>query len=156
MNLNKVFILGRVTADVQVRTTPNGQSVAGFGVATNRVWNAKTGGRQEETEFHNIVAWGRQAEVAGQYLTKGAMVLVEGRMRTRSWQDKQNQTHKVTEIICERLQLGPRAAGSSGGGFTPKASGGSAPKGEAPDLPPVEEIPTIDLEEDLKSEDLPF
>src|SRR5689334_6730581 len=106
MNVNKVLIVGRVTAEPQLRTTPSGTSVATFSVATNRVWNGKEG-KKEETEFHNIVAWGRTAEVASQFLQKGAMVFVEGRLQTRSWQDKQGQQRKTTEIICESLQLGP-------------------------------------------------
>jgi len=152
MNLNKVFIIGRVTADPQLKTTPSGQPVTSFSVATNRYWTPKTGGeRREETEFHNVVAWGRQAEVASQFLTKGAMVFVEGRLQTRSWQDKQNQQRKTTEIICERLQLGPRPAGAPAGKV--------GKKGEAADeitRPVEEEIPVIDLGEDIKPEDLPF
>ena len=149
MNLNKVLIVGRMTADPQLRTTPSGQSVTSFGVATNRVWKDKSGSKQEDTEFHNVVAWGRQAEVAVQYLKKGAMVMIEGRLRTRSWQDKQGQNHKSTEIISERLQLGPRpATGESGGGRS------EAP---APAKPvEAEEIPTVDLEDEIKPEDLPF
>ena len=111
MNLNKVLIVGRVTADPQLRTTPGGQSVSGFSIATNRVWTDKSGAKQEDTEFHNVVVWGRQAEIATQFLTKGAMVLVEGRLQTRSWTDKTGGQRKTTEIICERLQLGPRAQG---------------------------------------------
>ena len=91
MDLNKVIIVGRVTADPQLRTTPGGQSVTTIGVATNRVWNDKNGQKQEETEFHNVVLWGRTAEVAAQFLVKGATVLIEGRLRTRSWTDKQGQ-----------------------------------------------------------------
>ncbi len=140
-----------MTADPQLRTTPGGQSVTTFGVATNRVWAGKAG-KQEETEFHNIVAWGRQAEIATQFLQKGALVLVEGRLRTRSWQDKQNQNHKVTEIICERLQLGPRSAGASP---VPSAKA-AAPAAAETDSAPVEDIPIIDLEDDVKAEDLPF
>ena len=113
MNLNKVLIVGRVTADLQLRTTATGQSVSSFGVATNRVWTDKAGAKQEETEFHNVVVWGRQAEIAVKFLTKGSLVLVEGRLQTRSWQDKQGQARKSTEIICERLQLGPRPSTSS-------------------------------------------
>src|SRR3989338_5523326 len=112
MNLNKVFILGRLTADPQLRATTSGQQVASFGIATNRVWNSKAGEKQEATEFHNIVLWGRQAEVASKYLIKGSLVLVEGRLQSRSWDDKQGQRRKVTEIIGERIQLGPRPGGA--------------------------------------------
>lgn len=140
-----------MTADPQLRTTPGGQSVTSFGVATNRVWRDKKGERQEETEFHNVVAWGRQAEVATQFLKKGALVSIEGRLRTRTWQDKQGQNRRTTEIICERLQLGPRAQGV-GGGAPPREASATGEKA------PVEEIPTIDLEEgqEIKPEDLPF
>lgn len=155
MNLNKVFIIGRLTVDPQLRTTPSGQSVGSFGVATNRTWNDKSGKRQDQTEFHNIVVWGRQAEIASQFLTKGSTVLIEGRLQTRSWQDKQGQSRKTTEIICERLQLGPRPAGEGGKQW----SGGG--KATQPPAPPAdeapEEIPIIDVdEEDVKAEDLPF
>src|ERR1700735_79516 len=127
MDLNKVMLVGRVTADPQVRTTPGGQSVATIGVATNRVWNDKNNQRKEETESHNVVLWGRQAEIAGQYLKKGAMVLIEGRLRTRSWTDKQNQPRKTTEIVAERLQLGPRPQGGGQG----QGGGGSYGGGES-------------------------
>ena len=116
MDLNKVLIVGRMTGVPELRRTPGGLSVTSFGVATNRVSKDKAGNRKEETEFHNIVAWGRQAEVASQFLTKGALVLIEGRLQTRAWQDKQGGSRKTTEIICERLQLGPKA----GGGGAPR------------------------------------
>src|ERR1700679_2273000 len=104
MDLNKVILVGRVTADPQVRSTPGGQSVTTVGVATNRTWTDKAGAKQEQVEFHNVVMWGRTAEVAAQFLTKGAMVLVEGRLQTRVWTDKQNQQRRTTEIMCERMQ----------------------------------------------------
>lgn len=145
MNLNKVFILGRVTADPQLRTTQSGSQVSSFGVATNRVWKDKTGNKQEETEFHNVVVWGRQAEVAKQFLMKGSLVLIEGRLQTRSWQDQQGQNRKTTEIICERMQLGPRPAGKSGG----------FQEGEKSAV--KEDLPEINIDEsDIKAEDLPF
>lgn len=153
MNLNKVFVLGRLTADPQLRTTPAGQSVTSFSVATNRVWNDKTGNRQEETEYHNVVVWGRQAEIASQFLKKGSVVLIEGRLRTRSWQDKEGQSRKITEIICERLQLGPRPLAAAGAGTPGKQ-----------EKPPIsgsesgQEMPVIDIggDEEAKAEDLPF
>jgi single-strand DNA-binding protein len=161
MDLNKVIIVGRVTADPQLRTTPGGQSVTGIGVATNRTWTDKAGQKQEETEFHNVVLWGRQAEIAAQFLVKGATVLVEGRLRTRSWTDKNGQARKTTEIMAERMQLGPRPQGSfaPSGGFAAASqpasqNGGDAAKQAAPE----EDIPTIDLEEegDIKPEEIPF
>lgn len=165
MNLNKVLIIGRATANPDLRTTPTGLSVVSFGVATNRVWTGKTGGRQEETEFHNIVAWGRQAEIASQFLTKGSLVFIEGRLRTRSWQDKQGATRKTTEIICERFQLGPKPMGGSGvpagnsSGNSPVGNNGNTEnKQEAvpAELPPLEELPVIEIEDEIKPEDIPF
>jgi single-strand DNA-binding protein len=169
MDLNKVLLVGRVTADPQLRTTPGGQSVTTIGVATNRVWTDRNNQRQEETEFHNVVLWGRQAEIAGQYLKKGAMVLIEGRMRTRSWTDKTGQQRRTTEVMAERLQLGPRPMGAGGGAGgaqggwqgsgSPAASGGINPAGGSPstDKIPEEEIPIISLdEEEIKPEDIPF
>jgi single-strand DNA-binding protein len=109
MNLNKVFIIGRLTGDPQLRQTPSGQNVASFSIATNRVWTDKAGAKQEAVEFHNIVLWGRQAEVASQYLTKGQVAFIEGRLQTRSWEGKDGHKNRTTEIVGERMQLGQRA-----------------------------------------------
>jgi single-strand DNA-binding protein len=165
MDLNKVIIVGRVTADPQLKTTPGGQSVTTVGVATNRTWTDKAGAKQEQVEFHNVVMWGRTAEVAAQFLTKGAMVLIEGRLQTRSWADKQGAQRRTTEILCERMQLGPRAAnaggsssyGSSGQGGSMSSKPTSSLKANT-DLPPMDEVPVINLEEegDIKPEEIPF
>ena len=175
MNLNKVILVGRVTANPELRRTPGGSSVSTFSVATNRVWTDKVKGKQEETEFHTIVAWGRTAEIASQYLQKGAMVMIEGRLRTRSWQDKQSVTHKATEIICETLQLGPRAANSgpnqsgpsgtggvNGGSWSSRPASAQAPAGKQSDAEApqsaAEEIPIINLDDEpmQMSDDIPF
>src|SRR3989344_5626879 len=167
MNLNKVFIFGRLTADPQVRQTPSGQSVSSFGVATNRVRTDKAGAKQEQTEVHNVVVWGRQAEIVGQFLTKGSSILVEGRLQTRSWQDKQGQQRRTTEIIADRIQLGPRPMGmrqetrdqrqESG---DKRQETGDKRQAQAAKEPPVEELPEINLDEpgagEIKPEDLPF
>ena len=155
MDLNKVFIIGRLTADPQVRTTPNGQQVASFSIATNRIWKDKAGARQTEVEYHNVVVCGRQAEIASQFLAKGSVALVEGRLKTRSWQNKEGQTVKTTEIISDRLQLGPRPTTAGAGGFN-KNSHSSANHNEGVDVAHVE-LPQIDInDEDIKPEDLPF
>lgn len=155
MNLNKVLIIGRLTADPQLRTIPSGQQVASFSVATNRVWTDKSGKRQDETEYHNVVVWGRQAEIAGQFLFKGSMVMIEGRLRTRTWQNKEGQNVKTTEIISERLQLGPRSqaqGGGQGGGFSRQSS-----PAQGTDENAKEALPEINIdEEEIKAEDLPF
>ncbi|MBI2604136.1 MAG: single-stranded DNA-binding protein [Candidatus Harrisonbacteria bacterium] len=136
MNLNKVLIAGRLTADPQLRSTTSGQPVATFSVATNRVWTDKAGAKQEAVEFHNIVVWGRQAEIVSKFLTKGALVLLEGRLQTRSWDDKQGQKRKTTEIIAERIQFGPRASGGmQSGARTPTSAAPSAEAPAAADLP---------------------
>lgn len=111
--VNKVILVGNLGRDPEVRTTPNGQPVASFSLATNRKWKDRDGNRQEQTEWHNIVCWGRQAEVAGQYLTKGKQIYVEGRLQTRSWDDRQSGEKKYrTEVICENFQmLGARGEG---------------------------------------------
>jgi single-strand DNA-binding protein len=160
MNLNKVFIIGRLTADPQLRNTPGGQSVTSFGVATNRVWTDKSGAKQEETEYHNVVLWGRQAEIATQFLVKGSLVLIEGRLRTRSWTDKQGQQRRTTEIVAERMQLGPRPLGQwQAAGDKRQGQQAAGSSSVAEQASPAEEIPTINLEEpteEVKPEDLPF
>ncbi len=159
MNLNKVFILGNLTRDPELRQTPNGQAVCTFAIATNRFFTDSTGQKQKQAEFHNIVAWGRQAEVVNQYLHKGSSLLVEGRLQTRSWQDQQGVKHWKTEIIAERIQLGPRGG-----------EGGSAPRGDSRDdfpsddnsgggRPMNEPTPIIELpgdEQEIDVKDIPF
>ncbi len=161
MNLNKVFLIGRLTGDPQLRTTPGGQSVATFSLATNRTWMNKQNQKQEEVQFHNVVIWGRQGEIASQFLKKGALAMVEGRIQNRSWQDKQGQNRTTTEIVCEKMQFGPRAGGGGAGGFGGGASPMSQerPEGEdhyAQDMKEPE-LPEINLEEDdIKPENIPF
>ncbi|MBU3965265.1 single-stranded DNA-binding protein [Patescibacteria group bacterium] len=113
MNLNKVFVLGNLTRDPEVRTIASGQQVASFSIATNRVWYNQAKEKNQEVEFHNIVAWGRLAEIAGQYFTKGKMVLVEGRIKTRSWQAQDGTKKYRTEIIAENMQMGPKTQGGA-------------------------------------------
>lgn len=109
MNLNKVFLLGRVASEVEAKQTPNGQSVCSFSMATNRNWKDKEGQKQEDTQFHKIVLWDGLAKVAGTYLGKGDLVLIEGRIQTRSWEDKTGNKKFTTEIIGENMQLAPKA-----------------------------------------------
>jgi single-strand DNA-binding protein len=154
MNLNKVFVLGRLTADPQLRSTTSGESVATFSIATNQYWTDKTGNRKESTEFHNIVVWGRQAETVSQYLSKGAIALVEGRLQTRSWEGKDGAQRRTTEIIADRVQFGPRADGQGGGG---SQQGGAKRSQSGRDQQREKEMPVIDLDEDsIRPEDLPF
>ncbi|MEZ4156380.1 MAG: single-stranded DNA-binding protein [Candidatus Paceibacterota bacterium] len=154
MNLNKAYIIGRLTADPQLRSTKTGQSVASFSVATNRYWT-KDGQRQEETEFHNIVVWGKQAETAAQYLKKGQEALVEGRIQTRNYEDQSGNKRYVTEIIADRVQFGAKAGGGSSGP-SPSFSKPVASQENQSQEVKEEEIPTIDLDDEIKPEDLPF
>lgn len=109
MNLNKVIIIGNLTADPELRSTPSGQSVGSLRIATNRVWIDKnTNQKQQEVEYHTVVVWGKLAEVASRFLTKGSLAMVEGRLKTRSWQDTSGNKKFRTEIIAQTLQLGPR------------------------------------------------
>lgn len=149
MNLNKIFLIGRLTVDPQLRTTAAGRPVVTFGLATNRVWINKQGQRQEDVQFHNIVVWGRQAEIANQFLKKGTMVFIEGRIQTRTWQDAQGQNRRTTEIVAERFQLGPRPRG------TVEGPAQAAPSEPSPETQP--ELPEINIdEENIKPEDIPF
>lgn len=113
MNLNKVFILGNLTRDPEKRSLPSGQPVVSFGVATNRFFTDRNQEKRKEAEFHNVVLFGRLADIAAQYLRKGSLVLIEGRLRTRDWQDNNGIKHYRTEIIGERIQLGPKTSAPS-------------------------------------------
>ncbi len=171
MNLNKVVLIGRLTQDPEARTTPSGQNVTTINMATNRVWNDASG-RKEATEFHRVVAWGKLGDIASNYLKKGALVMIEGRLQTRSWDDKETGKKRyMTEIIAENLQMGPRAAGAGQGSYTPSEGGYKRPA-SSPSSPSIKqsaepEIPIIDeneplnagVEEDeiaIKESDLPF
>ena len=141
--VNKVLLLGNLGRDPEVRNTPSGQSVASFTLATSRRWRDKEGQKQEQTEWHNIVVWGKQAEIASQYLTKGKQVFVEGRLQTRSWDDKTSGEKKYrTEIICENFQMvGSRGDSGGGGGSRGPAMDDSHEGGGAAGLPDDDDIP---------------
>lgn len=152
MNLNKAFVLGNLTRDPELRQTPTGQNVASFGVATNRMWTDPAGNKQTQTEFHNVVVWGRLAEIANEYLSKGRLVFIEGRISTRSWQDQQGQKKYRTEIVAENMQLGPRFQSAS----NPTQAPASAPRDSAPSNPDRETLPEVQLDEEIKVENIPF
>jgi len=110
--VNKVILIGNLGSDPELRSTPGGKSVASFTLATNESWNDKEGTRQERTEWHRIVVWGKLAEICSQYLRKGRQVYIEGRLTTRSWEDKQGNQRKTTEIVAQNMMmLGGRAGG---------------------------------------------
>ncbi|MBI4135587.1 single-stranded DNA-binding protein [Candidatus Uhrbacteria bacterium] len=150
MNLNKAMLIGNLTRDPEVRSTPTGQTVCSFGLATNRVWKDKDGQKQEQVEFHNLVAWGKLAEICGQYLKKGKKVYVEGRLQTRKWQAQDGTEKQRTEIVMEGMQMLDRA--SSGGNTSGVSSPASAPA--AAQAAPGNVGDTGD--EGIKIEEIPF
>ena len=145
MYLNKAILIGNLTRDPELRSLPSGIKVCSFSIATNRVWKDKNGVKQESADYHNVVVFGRQAETVAQYMKKGSSILVEGRIQTRSWDDKNSGEKKYrTEIVAERTQFGPKGSGA-GAGATKSA-------GEQPDNTDTIEYP----EEDINPEDIPF
>lgn len=150
------MLIGNMTRDPEMRTTPNGQNVCSFGVATNRVWTDASGQKQEQAEFHNIVAWGKLAEICGQYLTKGRKVYVEGRLQTREWDGKDGVRRQRTEIVADNMIILDRPAGRT-------APVVQAPEKTAADNPPssaeqaVEQsAETADTDSSIKVENIPF
>src|SRR3989344_3333226 len=136
MNLNKVILIGNLTSDPELRSTSSGQSVCNFRMATNRNWtNKATGQKQQEAEYHTVVLWGKLAEIASQFLTKGSLAMVEGRIRTRSWQDATGNKRFRTEVVAQTLQLGPKSQKPS-----------SVPERDEPRSDRQEEIPIIEEE----------
>lgn len=146
MYLNKAMIYGNLTRDPEMRALPSGIQVCSFSVATNRVYNDRDGKRQEQTDYHNVVVFGRQAETSAQYLKKGSGVYVEGRLQTRSW-DKDGAKQYRTEIVADRVQFGPR---TDGGG---SSSSNAAPAKEA--APQQDNAPAYP-DEEINPEDIPF
>jgi len=149
MYLNKALIIGNLTRDPESKALPSGIQVATFSVATNRVWKDKNGAKQENTDFHNVVVFGRQAETVGQYLKKGSSVLVEGRMQTRSWDGTDGTKKYRTEIVADRIQFGPRR---EGGAPASSPSAAKEPKEESKDALDTIEYP----EEEINADDIPF
>jgi single-strand DNA-binding protein len=130
--VNKVIIIGRLGNDPEVRYTSGGGAVANFNLATNESWTDKSGQRQERTEWHKIVVWGKVAELCGQYLSKGRQAFVEGRLQTRDWTDKEGNKRYTTEIVAQNVQFlggpgGERAAGAGSDFAPPPNQGAGAP-----------------------------
>lgn len=150
MYLNKAFIFGNLTRDPELRAMPSGLNVASFSVATNRVFKDRDGKKQEQTDFHNVVVFGRQADIVAQYLKKGGSVFIEGRIQTRSW-DKDGQKQYRTEIVADAVQFGPRAGGAP-------SSGGSGPRERSQDHHDDSSAGAgIDYpKDDINPDDIPF
>lgn len=140
MSVNKVILIGNLGKDPEVRFTANGRAVARFPIATSENWTDANGNRQERTEWHSIVVWGKQGETCGQYLAKGRQVFVEGSIRTRSYDDKAGNKRYVTEIVAQRVRFlggggGTRVAPESEGESTSDAAGAGEPPPVDDDVP---------------------
>jgi len=149
MYLNKAILIGNLTRDPELKAIASGNKVCTFSIATNRTYKDANGNRQEKTDYHNIVVWGKTAENVATYMKKGSQILVEGRMETRSWDDAATNTKKYrTEIIADTVQFGSKPSGSSS-----TSSSSQAPVSSKKE----EEIDTIEYpEEQINAEDIPF
>ena len=162
MYLNKAFIFGNLTRDPEKRALPSGAAVASFAVATNRTWKDKNGVKQEDVQYHNVVAFGVQADLIAQYLHKGSSVFVEGRMQTRSWDAPDGTKKYRTEIITDNFQFGPKREPSAGGqvggyevnGSSDKVVSGAKSPGPANQPPELETIQYP--KEEINPDDIPF
>ncbi len=150
MYLNKVYLYGNLTRDPEMKSLPTGNKVTTFSLATNRVYKDQAGNKKEQVEFHNIVVFGRQAETSAQYLKKGQGVMIEGRIQTRSWDDKTTGEKKYrTEIVADAVQFGPKSGGSTGDFSTPQES--------SPKPSTVPDLDTIDYgDSNINVDDIPF
>jgi len=154
MYLNKAMLYGNLTSDPELKSLPSGVKVTSFGLATNRTYKDKDGNKKETAEFHNIVAFAKPAELIAQYMKKGRPLFVEGRLQTRSWDDKATGAKKYrTEIVVGNFQFGPSAPGGASGSYAKKEEGGApvAPSAKADKMDTIE-YPT----EEINPEDIPF
>mgnify|MGYP000991603996 CR=1 FL=1 len=154
MNLNRVFLYGNLTRDPELKALPSGQNVVNFSIATNRTYKDRDGAKKEQVEYHNVVAFGRQADLIAQYMKKGRPILVEGRLQTRSWEAEGKKNYR-TEIIVENFQFGA-GGGQGGGGYEGGSRGGSSSRSSAPaeaeDMGGQINYP----DEEINPEDIPF
>lgn len=160
MNLNKVYLIGRLTQDPEARSTTGGQNVTTLRIATNRVWRDSSGQRKDATEYHTIIAWGRLGEIANQYLKKGGLVMIEGRLQTRNWTGQDNVKRYITEVIADGLQLGPKSSGSGDNTMVADIKKGPSSENE-PEIPVIDENEPMSsgiVEDEVKitEKDLPF
>lgn len=150
MYINKVLLFGNLTRDPELKALPSGMNVSNFSIATNRVFRDRDGKKQEQTDFHNVVVFGRQADTVSQYMKKGSSVFIEGRLQTRSWDDKTSGEKKYrTEVIADRVQFGPKGNSGSAGGVKREEAAGDdspAPGGSGVEYP----------KDDINPDDIPF
>lgn len=155
MYINKAILIGNLTRDPEKRALPNGTVVTSLSLATNRVWKDRDGKKQESTDYHNVVVFGRPAETAAQYLKKGQSVYVEGRIQTRSWDDKDGSKKYRTEIVADSVQFGAKSGGAGTYGSDSNAGSSEAPSSissEPSDVGGQIDYPT----DDINPEDIPF
>ncbi len=148
MYINKAILFGNLTRDPELRALPSGMNVCNFSIATNRTYKDRDGKKQEQTDFHNVVVFGRQADTVNQYLKKGSSVYVEGRMQTRSWEQNGEKKYR-TEVVADSVQFGPR---SSGGGGGRRDVDEPQPQDDAPAAGPGIDYP----KDDINPDDIPF
>src|SRR3989304_6610301 len=149
MYFNRAIIIGNLTRDPELKSLPSGVQITTLGIATNRVWKDKNGAKQESTDYHNVVVFGRQAETTAQYLRKGSSVLIEGRMQTRSWDAPDGTKKYRTEVVGGRVQFGPRRDN-----VTPSAKGDLSKETDNQETPPADAIEYP--EENINVDDIPF
>ena len=153
MDLNRATLIGNVTRDPELKTIASGQSVCSFGVATNMQWTDAQGQKQQRAEFHNIVAWGKLAEICGQYLTKGKKIYIEGRLQTRDWEAQDGAKRTRTEIVAENMIMLDRG-GAPGASFSNTRAPSDEPAAPAAPSEPAMEKGMGDQE--IRIEDIPF
>lgn len=146
-SLNKAMIIGNLTRDPELKQTPSGQQVCSFGVATNRTWKNAAGEKQEAAEYHNIVVWGKLAEICAQYLNKGKKVYIEGRLQTREWDGPDGAKRNRTEIVAENMVM---LSGPQQGGGSPFAKSATVPTSM------MQDEPSASPDDEIKLEDIPF
>jgi single-strand DNA-binding protein len=155
MYINKVFIYGNLTRSPELRALPSGSKVCSFSIATNRFYKDQDGNKKEATEYHSLVAFGRQAELIAQYLNTGSSAFIEGRLQTRSWDGQDGKKNYRTEVVVEQIQFGPRRSGEQGtssqGGYGNNATPTQGGSSQDDSLNTIE-YPT----EDINPDDIPF
>jgi single-strand DNA-binding protein len=163
MYINKAIIYGNLTRDPEIKSLPSGSSVCEFGVATNRVWKDKNGAKQESVDYHNVVVFGKQAEIVKQYLRKGSAIFLEGRIQNRSWDAPDGTKRYKSEIVVDKFQFGPKAGGATGSSYENNQSSGysktsdSAKSSSDKSANKEADAPAIEYpEEEINSEDIPF
>jgi len=149
-SLNKVMLIGNLGRDPEIRYMPSGDAIATLNLATTDTWKDKGGEKQERTEWHRVVMFGKQAEIAGEYLKKGSPIYIEGRLQTRKWTDKSNVERYTTEIVADRMQmLGGRSSGGSGGSYEPAVDQESSYPASTSAKPAASNTGFDDMEDDI-------